>query len=124
MCSNAIEVDNVISLVCLIILLLALFREENKIKINKKEKVFIIGIAIIMISIIFLSLYLQWTATKYKIAYKYIEGVQGRYFIPIAALLIFINKKIKFDIDKDLLWTGVILINFIIVLKIMIMFFI
>lgn len=124
MCSNAIEVDNVISLACLIILLLALFREENKIKINKKEKVFIIGIAIIMISIIFLSLYLQWTATKYKIAYKYIEGVQGRYFIPIAALLIFINKKIKFDIDKDLLWTGVILINFIIVLKIMIMFFI
>lgn len=124
MCQNAIYVDNVISMFYWIILISTLLSEDNEIKLNKKSKIFIIGIVITMISIIFLSLYLQWTATNYGIGYHLVMGVQGRYFIPISALLIFNNNKKKININKNLLWTSMILMDFIIILKIMMMFLI
>lgn len=122
MCQNSINIDNVLSMIFLIILILAFLKEENDIKLSKKAKSFAIVITITMVSIIFLSLYLQWTATNYGVGYHQIMGVQGRYFIPISALLILVNNKFKIETNENLLWTSVISINFIIILKVMMVF--
>lgn len=122
MLQNTIYVEPVISILYLIILIISLFTEEVKNKFSKKFKYLIIFIIIMIISIIFTSLYLQWTATMYGIGSNLIYGVQGRYFFPIVALLALVNTKDYFNFVKKYLWNGVIIINFIILLKILIVF--
>lgn len=122
MCDNSITVDNVLSIAYWIVLIAAFLCEENDMRLNKKSKILVSVIIITMISIIFLSLYLQWTATKFGVGYQSIMGVQGRYFIPISLLLICVSNKFKIEINKKLLWTSIISMNFIIILKVMICF--
>lgn len=118
MCDNAISVDNVISLFYFIVLFSTLFLDENEIKLSKKAKALIGAICFIVIFIIHTSLYVQWTATNIGIGYPYVIGVQGRYFIPLAVLAIFIKSKPITKLNKDYLWSSVLLINFVIILKI------
>lgn len=122
MCHNSVGIYSGISIACWIILIMSLLKDDCDIKLNKKSYIFIIGISIIIVSIIFLSLYLQWTATEHGIGYPYVMGVQGRYFHPIAVFLIFINKKLKYNISENTLWTSIILINFVTLLKIILRF--
>jgi uncharacterized membrane protein len=52
---------------------------DNTDKIDNFDKGLMIFISISTIILMFTSLYIQWTA----VAEKYIDGVQGRYFIPL-----------------------------------------
>ena len=69
---------------------------NKKSKINYKKIMVIISV-LISIGAIFLSMYLCWS--EYKL--PYVDGVQGRYFIPILAIIVLLFvpkvKKIKFE---------------------------
>ena len=72
--------------------------EDKSIILNKKDKI-IIGIAIILcILLIFAGLYVQWTISRFN----RVEGIQGRYFIPILAglLILFESDKLKVKINN------------------------
>ena len=66
---------------------------DNNIKehLNKKQMAFVIAISLIIILLVFTSLFVQWT----PIASDVIEGVQGRYFLPILPLIFICLGKIK-----------------------------
>ena len=60
-------------------------------KFSNKQKI-VLGIVVIMIiGLIFCSLYVQWT----QIESPEIQGVQGRYFIPIMPILLLLLGDIK-----------------------------
>lgn len=123
MLQNSVWINDILAFAYLSILILSLFTEKIEIKLNKLAKILIALIIITIIVVIFTSLYLQWTAMKYGIGNDFIMGVQGRYFFPIVALLILLNpKKYYVNIKKNYLWKGVIMINFIVLLKIIITF--
>ena len=63
----------------------------EKIDLTRLEKWFMIFIVISTIILMSTSLYLQWT----PVGSRLIEGIQGRYFIPLFALLAFVSTKIK-----------------------------
>ena len=46
------------------------------------------------------AIYVQWTSL-FEIGRYMIAGLQGRYFIPVALLLIFVIDTIKLDIKKE-----------------------
>lgn len=122
MLHGRIAINSAVSLLYFIILIGSLYLEETNIKFSKFSKWFIAMIIMIIVFVIFTSLYLQWTATNYGVGYPYIMGVQGRYFFPIVALLALMNNKRKIHMDKNYLWSGVILINFYILLRIITQF--
>jgi len=122
MCQNSIMVNDVISVIYIVLLALSIILENAKIDLNKNDRILISIIVFAIIIIIFTSLYLQWTATNYGVGYEAICGVQGRYFIPIVALFILANTNATYNFDRNNLWTGVLLINIIIICKIIIAF--
>lgn len=76
-----------------------LIMENKRENLKKWEKLFILLIIIVIIGLIFTSLYLQWTPYKADL----VKGIQGRYFTPLLILiaLVLSNKKLvlkeKFD---------------------------
>ena len=85
--------------------------ENKKFNIDKISKYIMTFIFISIVGLILTSLYVQWTPYKSEI----IEGIQGRYFIPIIMLIPFIifNKKLKINkiIDYKYLSLFIILQN-------------
>ena len=77
----------------------SLIMENKRENLKKWEKLFILLIIIVIIGLIFTSLYLQWTPYKADL----VKGIQGRYFTPLLILiaLVLSNKKLvlkeKFD---------------------------
>ena len=89
-----------INFILLIILLLQNEKEkikDNKNVINKSLLLFCFGSTILLI---FTSIYIQWT--PYML--DYVDGVQGRYYIPIILLLgIALNNIFKIEIKENLI---------------------
>ena len=71
---------------------------EEEFDIDNKSKLLMIFSFLLVVLLICTALYIQWTALQST----RVEGIQGRYFIPISLILGYIcyNKKIK--IDKNL----------------------
>lgn len=69
----------------------ALTNNELKKKFSLYQTMILILVALAVIALIFTSLYVQWT----KIYARTIQGVQGRYFIPILFVIALILSKIK-----------------------------
>ena len=118
MCQNTISIDSYISVLYIAILGLSLFFDESKIDLSRKAKALLCICIFAIIFILFTSLYIQWTGTNYGIGIDFIYGIQGRYFIPLASLLIFVNCTKIINVNKNYLWTLIILINYIVTLKI------
>lgn len=80
------------SIMFILILTEIITDETLRNKFNKKQKWVMIGTILIIVLLIFTSLYVQWTT----VCSESILGVQGRYFIPILPLLmILISDKLK-----------------------------
>lgn len=98
---------------CFIVLILmaALFDKEINKNLNLKSNLFYGIIFVCIVGLIFTSLYVQWT----PIGSDTIEGVQGRYFLPILPLILFLisNLKIEYkgkcNLDKILYLSSIIL---------------
>lgn len=76
-----------------ILLIFELLFDNSKYKLNNKDKIISLSIFIIIILLINTSLYLQWT----KLNSNFVDGLQGRYFIPIILLLAFVFDKYKIN---------------------------
>lgn len=70
--------------------------DNNKFKLSSISRKIIFLDYISVIALIFTSLYIQWTEYKSD----YIDGMQGRYFIPILLLIPFILYNNKYKINK------------------------
>ena len=58
------------------------------------------------------AIYLQWSSL-FDIGGHVIVGIQGRYYIPVAALAVFILDKIKLvDVDKKKLYAVMLLMHY------------
>lgn len=83
----------------LIIAMLLVYEVSNSdiVKVRRKWDPFVlIGVFMLGMSLILTSLYVQWTPLKEPI----VDGVQGRYFIPIIATFIFSMLMLKGDIEE------------------------
>lgn len=90
-----------VSIVFLLILLMAIFtksKENEKYSFNKKDKIICAIIILIEFLEIMAALYLSWTQGKQKI----VEGVQGRYFLPLLPILCVVlsKNKLKYSIKN------------------------
>lgn len=70
--------------------------KELKEKFRKYDIIIMLLISIAVIGLIFTSLYIQWTDTEKSVL---IQGIQGRYFIPIMPLVALLLSKIKIHSD-------------------------
>jgi uncharacterized membrane protein len=99
-----------------IILILTSLLDKNDIKINLKQKIIpLVTFALIFVSIFFLE-YVTWT----PVANNIVAGVQGRYFIPFAPLLLllFYNNKIKINGNERSILNWIIILTVFITLLI------
>lgn len=81
---------NVISVILLVLLLTTIFNKENdEIELKKKDKILLGVISIIEIGLIVVGFYVSWT----KAHWDMVEGIQGRYFLPILPLVAILMTK-------------------------------
>ena len=112
---SQLEMPILISFIYIAIVLISLIKEkdENKFKIIHKTLVVSIGIAII--GLISTAIYIQCTAQYISVGNNIIQGIQGRYFIPVIFLIPFIIKPMnrKINIDEKIMYKSVLSINII-----------
>ncbi len=85
---------HIVNFIFVVFMLLATFHKDNNqenIYLNKKDKIIISIIVLAIIALIFGGMYVGFTRAESTI----VEGVQGRYFIPILALIL-----ILFESDR------------------------
>ena len=82
----------------LVLLGVAACDREKDIAISAKQKAIILSIVVTNIVLIFTLLYITWTSLDSDV----IQGIQGRYFIPLSPLvfLLLYNQKIKLNFKK------------------------
>lgn len=68
----------------IIVIIASCFIEENKVAFNTKQKLFCMLLSVGTILLVITGLYLHWTGVGAGV----VEGVQGRYFIPVAFLIV------------------------------------
>lgn len=93
------EIIVLIFLFALIVETVVICKDEETCRTDKFTKYLLTFIIIAVIGLTFASLYVQWT----PVAKNRIEGIQGRYFIPLLLGLPFIGKCVKTNIKKDTL---------------------
>lgn len=120
MCHAKTTVYPIISYIYSIILLLSVFMEEKKEKpeINLARKIWITLIMIGTGLLIVTAIYIQWTSL-WEVGKDSILGIQGRYFIPVAALLIFLVNKTKFETNPKTLVNILIIMQLPVICQIM-----
>lgn len=84
---STLIIPSVFSYSYVIITILSLFKERIKNILSNKERILIFIISILILGLVSTALYLQCTAQFYQVGNNLIEGIQGRYFIPIIFLI-------------------------------------
>ena len=118
---NAVNNYTFVPIIMIILTLIACINESDfKNKFNLKDSIIVVLIVLAVIALMFTSLYVQWTSY----AQNKIEGVQGRYFLPIITLVYlvignYLGGKIKLDnkkVDK-LIIVGIVLVSFMCIME-------
>lgn len=102
-----------ISFFYVILVMIALLKDKVKNKFNIQARVIIGFVGIIIIGLISTAIYIQCTAQYYSIGNSIIEGIQGRYFIPIIMLVPFIFQFKNIKLNSKSLYTSSLMINLI-----------
>ncbi|MBR3614790.1 MAG: DUF2142 domain-containing protein [Clostridia bacterium] len=120
MCHAKTTVYPIISYIYSIILFLSVFMEEKKekIELNLVRKIWIFLIMFGTGLLICTAIYIQWTSL-WEVGKDSILGIQGRYFIPVAALLIFFINKSKFETNPKTLMNILIIMQMPVICQIM-----
>ena len=97
------KVNDLYFIIYLVLFLYVIFSEKNIIS-TKQRLILLISILISVIGI-FGAMYLLWSGYKLSL----VEGVQGRYFIPliVPTFICFIPKKIKIKKDDKFLYSAI-----------------
>lgn len=117
-CLGCFNIDIPVELTfCSLLLLIISLLEYNKYKLKSFQKV-AFGVVFLIISVLICTtMLLAWT----PISYDYIEGVQGRYFIPVLPLILlpFVNATHEQEkISKRFLFIGTYVLNFLVTLRV------
>ena len=80
----------------LLLLVCALKKEDNQ--LDKRMRVLFIMINLIIFFLVLLSMCIYWT----PLTFDYIEGVQGRYFIPIVFTILIVINNNKINIKENM----------------------
>lgn len=108
-----LNVYSFLSLAYFILVFLIFINEKSTINISKNSKIIVIFIILLVAGLIPSALYLQHTATWYEIGKEVVTGMQGRYYIPILFLLLFLIGSNKLNkIDEKLFFNCIILLQF------------
>ena len=112
---SQLKMPILISLLYIIIVLVSLIKEKDENKFKLLHKILIAFIGIIIIGLISTAIYIQCTAQFFSVGNDIIQGIQGRYFIPVIFLIPFIIKPIKneINIDEKLIYKSALSINLI-----------
>ena len=116
---NIFRPSELAQIVYFVALLISIYKEKADLKLSKFKIFSIIFIGFIIISIIYTSLYFQWTSEEAGIGGKKICGMQSRYYIPVMLMFLVClpSKKDTINIDDNIpyylsLWVNItILIN-------------
>lgn len=94
----------------IIIYLYVILGEKSVLQNRINDKIWIFISNLVMIAAIFGSMYLCWSAY----GLNYVDGVQGRYFIPIIGLisLLLISKKRRINVNNNTLYSFINLVLF------------
>lgn len=120
MCHAKTTIYPIVSYVVSIALILSLFtnNDDKDIEVNYIRKLWV-GLIMFGTSLLIITaIYIQWTSL-FEIGCETIQGIQGRYFIPVVALLIFVIKNIKLQINDKYLTNAVILMQLPVLCQIM-----
>lgn len=82
----------------LVVAVAALIPENESVFLKLGQKVWIGFLTVAVIGSIAMSIWLTWTTKNFN----YIEGIQGRYFIPILPLLLFLLRGKVITVKRDL----------------------
>ncbi len=91
-----LNIPTLFSLFYNIVVILAYIYDDEKLEINNLGKWSIALITLTIIGLISSAIYIQCTANFYSVGNNIVGGIQGRYFVPILFLIIFLiesNKK-------------------------------
>lgn len=123
MCHAKTTVYPVISYVISIVLFMSLFTNEDdrNLEVNTLRKIWVSLIVFGTCILIATAIYIQWTSLPGigEIGNEVVKGIQGRYFIPVVLLLIFIANKTKLSTNQKVLITTVILMQLPVICQIM-----
>ncbi len=110
---SQLKIPLLISFSYIILVILTLIKDNNDNILSKKSKALIIFIALIVIGLICTSIYIQCTAQYYDVANNIIEGIQGRYFIPIILFIPYLLKikPNKLNYSNTLIYCSIITFN-------------
>lgn len=81
-----IQINDSLILLYFSLLILSVWFEKNECSFTKLQRIYVLLIALGTILLIFTAMYLGWT----EVGAGIIVGIQGRYFIPIAVLLLLV----------------------------------
>ncbi len=102
-----------ISFFYIILVALALLKDNVKNKLNVSKRVIIAFVGIIIVGLISTAIYIQCTAQYYSVGNSTIEGIQGRYFIPIIMLIPFVFQFKNIKLNNKILYISSLMINLI-----------
>ena len=89
--AETIRIELIPYIICGISIITAISEHDIKDKLNKYQKIIILFIILVITILIFTSLFIQWSDNNLE----YIDGVQGRYFLPILPLVLILISEIK-----------------------------
>lgn len=120
LCDSRVQVYTPISYIYSVLLILGLFvkEDEKTISLDKRKKCFVWVVIVGTIILITTAIYVQWTS-MFEIGYSTVLGLQGRYFIPIYALLIFTIDYFNIEMKKEKVFKINIVLQIIIIFLIM-----
>ena len=89
--SESVKIEIVPYVACAISVIAAISETKLKDAFTKFQKIIIVLVIVVITILIFTSLYIQWTDNSLL----YIDGVQGRYFLPILPLILMLLGTLK-----------------------------
>lgn len=100
---NRVSFSSFVQISFVILAILALFNERKGNILSRRERLYTGFISIAIIGAIAVALYVQWTPQNCgnQIGCGQIVGIQGRYFIPVAAIAVTAIGGMKCRIDRD-----------------------
>ena len=100
---------------------MCIYKEEANINLGKLKAFLIFVIGFLIISIIYTSLYLQWTSENIGVGSSIIAGTQSRYYVPVMLMFLIClpSKKDVLNIDENIPWYLSILVNITILIEVM-----
>lgn len=108
----------IIPIAYLFLFLISIFSEDSDLKVRFIEKIIVLIIAFLVIVLIAYALFTANTAVGEIV----INGIQGRYFVPVVLLFVFFVGTKKFNVNHDILIDCSIILNLYVLLNMILVF--